>query len=120
MSASDGRAPASARVLLWIARLAGVAAVVPLMLIAFGEHGHGPSGAREWAYLALFPFGFSVGYLLGWRWPLLGGCMSLACMAVSLLLAGRVFNLGAYLTWGVLSIPGVLYVMAGLVLRGDA
>jgi hypothetical protein len=31
----------AARVLLWIARLAGTAAVVPLMLIAFGERGSG-------------------------------------------------------------------------------
>ena len=51
-------------------------AVVPVMLIAFGEPGSGPAGPREWVYLALFPFGFSAGYLLGWRWPLLGGCES--------------------------------------------
>ncbi len=67
--------------------------------------------------LALFPFGFSAGYLLGWRWPLLAGCLSLACMATSLVVIGRVFDLASYLTWGVLSVPGVLYVIAGLKLR---
>ena len=103
--------------LLWIARLAGTAVVVPLMLMVFGESGSGPSGAREWAYLAFFPFGFSAGYLLGWRWPLPGGCVSLACMAISFVLLGKVLDLGPYLIWGVLSIPGVLYVIAGLKLR---
>jgi hypothetical protein len=106
-----------ARVLLWIARLAGILAIVPLMLIAFGEYGRGPSGVREWIYLALFPFGFSIGYLLGWRWPLLGGCLSLACLVTSLILIGRVFDLSAYLIWGVLSVPGILYVIAGLMMR---
>jgi len=117
MSTSGGRGIAMMRLLLWIARLAGTVVVVPLMLIAFGESGSGPSGAREWVYLALFPFGFSAGYLLGWRWPLLGGCVSLACMAISLVLIGRVLDLGPYLIWGVLSVPGVLYVIAGLKLR---
>jgi hypothetical protein len=61
----------------------------------------------------LFPFGFAAGYLLGWRWPLLGGCFSLACMAASLVVAGRVFGAGPYLIWAVLCLPGVLYVLAG-------
>jgi hypothetical protein len=117
MSDSRGRRVFAASVLLWTARLAGTAAVVPLMLIAFGEHGTGPSGARGWAYLALFPFGFSAGYLVGWRWPLLGGCVSLACMAMSLALIGRTFGVGPYLIWGSLSVPGILYVIAGLELR---
>ena len=30
-------------------------AVVPVMLIAFGEPGSGPAGPRKWVYLALFP-----------------------------------------------------------------
>jgi hypothetical protein len=87
------------------------------MLIVFGESGSGPAGAREWVYLTLFPFGFSAGYLLGWRWPLLGGCVSLACLAISLIVIGRVLALQPYLIWGVLSIPGILYVITGLRLR---
>src|SRR5687768_12267862 len=118
MTNNRGSSTSRAQILHWIARLAGIAAIVPLMLIVFGEPGSGPAGAREWVYLALFPFGFSAGYLLGWRWPLLGGCVSLACMAASLAVIGRVFGLGAYLIWGALSVPGVLYVIAGLKLRG--
>jgi hypothetical protein len=117
MSDSCRQSVTASRILLWIARLTGTAAVVPLMLIVFGEPGTGPSGAREWVYLALFPFGFSAGYLLGWRWPLLAGCISLACMVMSLALIGRTFGIGPYLIWGVLSVPGILYVIAGMKLR---
>ncbi len=105
---------------LWVARLGATAVIVPLMLIVFGEPGSGPAGAEEWVYLALFPFGFSAGYLIGWRWPLLGGCVSLACMALSLVVLGRLFVWTTYAIWMVLSMPGVLYVIAGLKLRGAA
>ena len=85
-----------------------------------GEPGRGPTGAREWAYLALFPIGFSAGYLLGWRWPLAGGCFSLACLVTSLVVIGRAFDANAYLLWGVLSLPGVFVITAGLMLRRGA
>jgi hypothetical protein len=103
---------------LWIAGLAATAVVVPLMLGVFGEPG--PAGARAWLYLALFPFGFSAGYLLGWRWPLLAGCLSLACMAASLFVIGRTPDVGPYLVWGALSVPGILLIIAGSRLRRGA
>ena len=119
MNSSGGGRITAASVLLWIARLSGTAVVVLLMLFAFGESGSGPTAA-EWVYLALFPFGFSAGYLMGWRWPLLGGCVSLACMALSLVVLGRVFDWEIYATWSVFCVPGVLYVIAGSKLRGAA
>ncbi|MEZ4379629.1 MAG: hypothetical protein R3B35_15235 [Gemmatimonadales bacterium] len=112
-------APAT-RLLHWAARLGGLAAIVPLMLIVVGESGTGPDGVREWLYLALFPFGFSAGYLLGWLRPLLGGVLSLACMAASLALIGRGVDTQAYLVWGVLCIPAVLFVATGLLQRRAA
>ena len=105
------------RVILWVARLSAIAALVPVLLILVGEPGTGPASAREWVYLALFPIGFSIGYLLGWRWPLMGGCLSLACMAASLLVIGRIIGLSAYVYWGILSLPGILYVIAGWKLK---
>jgi hypothetical protein len=105
------------RALIWLARLSSIAAIIPLMLIVFGERGTGPEGIREWLYLALFPFTFSAGYLLAWRWPMLGGSLSLASLAASLLVIGRTFNASAYLIWAVLSIPGVLFVVGGYYAR---
>jgi hypothetical protein len=117
MSDTFGHNSTTARILLWMARLTAIAAIVPLMLIVFGESGSGPAGPREWAYLALFPFGFSAGYILGWRWPVVGGCISLFCMLASQVVIGRTFDLGAYLIWGALSVPAILYVIAGWKLR---
>jgi hypothetical protein len=108
------------RVLLWTARLSGTLVVVFLMPFVLGGEESGPAGAAEWVSLALFPFGFSAGYLIGWRWPVVGGCVGLACMALSLVVIGRVFDWSDYAIWSVLSVPGVLYVIAGLKLRGTS
>ena len=48
----------------------------------------------------------------------LAGCVSLGCMAASLVVIGRILGPGPYLIWGVLSLPGVLYLLAGWKLRG--
>jgi len=117
MRNSHNRDIVFANLLLWIARLSGIAAIIPLMLIVFGESGSGPSGIREWVYLALFPFGFSAGYLFGWYRPVAGGSISLSCMVASLIVIGRIFPLEAYLIWAILSVPGVLFVLAGMKLR---
>jgi hypothetical protein len=117
MNEFRGQGSTAARLLHWIARLTAIAAIVPLMQIVIGESGSGPVGPREWIYLALFPFGFSAGYLLGWRWPLVGGCISLVCMAASQLVIGRILGIGPYIIWGVLCVPGMLYIIAGCRLR---
>ena len=106
--------------MLWTARVLGTVSIIPLMLIVFGEPGAGPSGVRDWIYLALFPFGFSLGYLLGWRWPLLAGWVSLGSLGASLIVAGRLFSHEAYLVWGALALPGILYILAGLESRRSA
>ena len=105
--------PTGLLIVEWAARISATVVVVPLAMILFGESGSGPAGVREWAYLALFPVGFSVGYLLGWRWPLIGGILSLSCMAASWVVIGRVFPARLYLIWGAVCLPGVLYLVAG-------
>jgi hypothetical protein len=102
---------------LWVARLTSIIAIIPILTILFGEPGTGPAGIRGWIYLLLFPIGFSFGYLIAWRWPVIGGTVSLVCMAASLVVIGRVLPLPPYLIWGGLSIPGFLFVFAGMQLR---
>ena len=116
---SDGNT-AFWRIVLWFARLSAVAVLVPVLQILVGEPGTGPASMRGWIYLALFPIGFSSGYLIGWRWPIVGGAISLACMALSLVVIGRGFGASAYLIWALLCIPGVLYAVAGYKLRDAA
>jgi hypothetical protein len=107
------------RVVNWIARLTAIAAIVPILMILVGEPGTGSAGLRGWVYLALFPIGFSAGYILGWRWPVFGGCLSLACMIGSLAVIGRILPAGPYIIWSVLSIPGIMFVIAGRMLQSE-
>jgi hypothetical protein len=88
-------------------------------MILVGEPGSGPASIRGWLYLALFPLGFSFGYFIGWRWPTVGGAISLACMAASLMVIGKTLPLTPYLFWGVLSVPGMLFLIAGWQLRAQ-
>jgi hypothetical protein len=99
--------------ILWVARVTSIAALAPVLIILVGEPGTGPHGARTWIYLALFPVGFSAGYLLAWRWPVAGGCFSLVCMVASLAVLQRTFGLEPYFIWSALCVPGVLFVIAG-------
>ena len=100
------------KLLWWIAGISGVAIVLLLIVMVTGELGE-PTGP-EWVYLFFFPFGFSVGYVIALRWPLVGGCVSLACMAISQVVTGRVFDLGAYTIWGLMCVPAVLFLIVGL------
>ena len=75
----------SLRVVLWVARISG-AAIVGLM-VCIGIVGAlknppepGPTAA-EWIRLAFFPIGVCLGYVVAWRWHLLGGFVSVACLA---------------------------------------
>lgn len=100
--------------LTWLARVLSIAAVTPILMIAFGEHGTGPADVRGWLYLALFPFAFSAAYLLAWRFPLAGGIASLVCMAASLTLIGRTLPWQPYAFWAGLCVPGILFIIVGL------
>lgn len=124
MSGSSGRSITPARVVLWIARLLATLWFVFIAAEVISEGGgFWPRGVREFVAWMFFPIGFTAGYLLGWRWPLLGGCVSLACLVLHFVLQaalhGRVPpTLGLYAPFAVLGVPGILYIIAGWLLRG--
>jgi hypothetical protein len=39
-------------------------------------------------------------------------------MAASLIIVGRTFPLDVYLIWGILCVPGILYIVAASLMRG--
>ena len=97
--------------LVWTARLAAVAVVLLLVLMASEGHGGGPAGWREWGYLALFPVGFSLCYLAALRWSRAGAMGAIACMIGSQLVIGRTFDATAYVIWALLCLPAVLLLL---------
>ncbi len=106
------------RVFLWVAR--GLSALVILLFVLVLVAGLVdrseplPTG-REWLELSLFPIGMCVGYALGWRWQLLGGVVSLGCIASFLMMmalrGNSVFGVPAFYF---LAIPGVLLLLYGV------
>ncbi len=122
-----GFAPSqSMRAVLWIARIVSVIIVVFLVFMVVGYtvnpqgSGSGPN-MPEWFGLALFPFGLCIGYVIGWRWQLLGGAVSLICLVAFLVLMRE---LDMILILSVVGIPAVLYIVYGIhrrqMVSGDA
>ena len=109
------------KLLWWIAGISGTALLLFLLLLITGELGEPAAG--EWVYLAFFPFGFSGGLLLGWWRPLVGGTISIASMVLSqvtMVAVGRTFELTLYAGYGLMCLPGVLFVIVGLKRRTQA
>jgi len=81
VSANPGRSSRGFRVTLWVARIVGVVVLSVMVFMGVGNalNPDEPSPtAAEWVVLAFFPIGVCVGYVLSWRWPLLGGTSDLS------------------------------------------
>ena len=72
------------RVILWIARICGLLFVALVLVIGVAE-ALSPDELsptpQEWVGIIFFPVGVCVGYMLGWRWQLLGGSVALGSFA---------------------------------------
>jgi hypothetical protein len=104
------------RALLWWARILGLVLTVFVVLVAAGflfnpNNTEGPppsSWPTEWPWLAVFPFGVCLGYLIGWWRPLVGSIVSLACLVLALLLPGVPLQLVSLL---VFLVPAALFLL---------
>ncbi len=105
------------RALLWTARIMGTLIILFLVMMVIG-YAVNPNGnlplTDEIFLLALFPIGMCIGYLLAWKWPLAGGIVGTASIVV-FLIASRDADMIATLAF--LSIPGVLFVVYGVLSR---
>src|SRR5579864_6217521 len=98
--------------LRWMARLGGVASVAIVLAFFVGE-GFSPGSVTpaEWVLMAFFPVGVMAGLLVGWRWEVWGGALSVASLGAFYLvhwLQSATFPRGwAFL---VFSFPGLLFL----------
>lgn len=103
-------------VLRWVARLGSLFSIALLALFLFGEEMN-PSQLTSAEILGLlfFPFGVTVGMLLGWRWETLGGTVTvlslLAFYKVMYAASGR-FPDGIW--FALFALPGLLFLYCGL------
>ena len=108
--------PRGLRALLWIARIpsAILVAFVALFAIAYAINPQG-EGPPELPDFALFPIGVCAGLALGWRWPLLGGIVTTACMTVFLVVIRQ--DLLTAPVFALFLLPALLYIIYGLASR---
>ncbi len=103
-------------VLRWLARLGSLFSVALLALFLFGEEiNPGELTAAEILGLFFFPFGITVGMLLGWRWETLGGTvtvLSLLAFYKVLYAANGRFPEGIW--FALFALPGLLFLYCGL------
>ena len=103
-------------VVRWSARILSIASTLVLLLFLFGEPFNvSRITPKEWAGLALFPFGVVVGFLLAWRKEILGGAITFVCVVTTRLLFVRTFSHA----WPflVFAFPGSLFIISGLLAR---
>ena len=103
----------------WTARIIGTLLVLGTLTIAIGEGMPNPLTQPAWAQLIFFALALTmIGILIGWRWELAGGILSLAGFCLGIV---PLNNSPRGLTWFyfVLALPGVLYVTSALLRRYD-
>ena len=102
--------------LRWSARVLSILMAATLLVFAFGEGLHRSRfTARELLMFSFFPLGFCVGMLLAWWREALGGAITVASLAVFCLVDR--FSSGSFprgYAFGVLAVPGFLFLLSGL------
>ena len=102
---------------IWLGRAGAIASIFMLSLFVIGsiQSGDPAPTATEAIGIACFPIGVAVGLLLGWRWPVVGACVSLISLAGfyvwSYIVAGRINN-GPYFL--LFTLPAVFYLVSAL------
>jgi hypothetical protein len=99
------------RLIRWSARVWSIASVGLLFLFVVGE-GINPTTRGEWIGLLFFPFGISVGMILGWWREGIGGSITvgslLAFYVIHYTTAGTLPKGSA---WLVFAAPGFLFLL---------
>ncbi len=107
--------PRGLRVLLWTTRIVATLIVVLMAFMLIGDAGNPPT-SDEILLLALFPVGMCVGYVVAWRWPLVGGSISVACIVIFLMTLGEAETSMVGIV-SMLGIPGILFILYALLTR---
>lgn len=101
----------------WTARIIGTLFVLSIVFIAIGESMPNPFTQPMWAQIIFLALTLiMIGILIGWRWELLGGVISLSgfLLGIAPLNNSPRGLSGFYIA---LAIPGSLYVASSLVRR---
>lgn len=107
--------PVLAAAVRWAARAGSIAST--LLFAAMATDGARPPTATEALALTMFPIGVVVGFAIGWRREILGGLVSLACLAAFHIWMAAIGR-GLLGPWFLItSSPALLLIASGLLRR---
>lgn len=103
-----------------LARILSVVSIGTILLFIIGENS-GKIAAKEWLGFLFFPFGVSLGMILGWWRAILGGAIAVSSLiafyAVFVWAFGESFWQAATVYFFIFTIPGFLFLINGLLVR---
>jgi hypothetical protein len=104
--------------LRWTARVLSALLIILILAIFIGE-GFNPLNLKGIEPLQMFLFfATCIGMVVAWPWELMGGAFSLAAMALFLAIETRITGrLPTGLTFYLMLVPGILFILSGLIAR---
>ena len=110
MTPKSTKVPRNLRIFLWATRIISnlIVLFIVLFLIGYTVNPQGNPTQNEIILLILFPIGMCVGYLVAWKWPLVGGTISLSCNIIFLILKS---GAGMITMVTIFGIPGILFIL---------
>jgi len=119
MALQPPKAPRILRVTILVAKIVGTvfAAFLVFMMIGYAVTPQGDQGGGvpdELSLMLFFPVGLCVGYLMAWRWTLLGSALSIGCLIVFLIVEGQTDHI---VTMAILGAPAVVMILCGWLAR---
>jgi len=102
--------------LRWLARISSLASIGLLGLFLFGGEESITPTLREAVAMAFFPFGVIAGMIVGWKYELRGGLISVISLAMFyavMAIMGRGIPTTPWFL--VFTLPGILFLTAGLI-----
>ena len=111
MSGLDNTTPRWLKIVIFLSRILAtlVAAFLVMMFAAyaFNPGDGGAGGTPGWALILL---GVSIGYLVAWKWAIIGGVLGLACLVVFVVVE---LNGGFTSLMQMMGVPGFLLLVFG-------
>lgn len=105
------------KVLRMTARISSVLSIAVLLMFLFGEE-FNPAKIKfnQWIGFLFFPVGIVLGFIIGWKYELTGGLISVISLLCfyfiyGLALTGKLPQTFAFL---IFTIPGFLFVICGI------
>ncbi|MBL8810152.1 MAG: hypothetical protein JNM43_08250 [Planctomycetaceae bacterium] len=101
--------------LKWLARFSSLASIGLLGLFLFGGEESMTPTLREAVAMVFFPFGVVAGMIIGWKYELRGGVVSVISLALFyavMAIMGRGIPTAPWFV--VFTLPGILFLTAGL------